>query len=105
MLRSELTAEASLPAILERRKFGIAIAAMIRMMATTISNSMSENPFCFFIIPGSSRGDTECLQSLCLLGYTAGLGNKSLTHEPCDCCRCAFNRSWVKKKGGSFDPP
>jgi hypothetical protein len=27
----------------------MAIAAMIRMMATTISNSISEKPFCFRI--------------------------------------------------------
>ena len=33
-----------------RRLFvGIAIAAIIRMIATTINNSMSENPFCFRI--------------------------------------------------------
>src|ERR1700730_2592441 len=36
----------------------MAIAAMIRMIATTISNSMSENPFCFFItvLLGQQRG-------------------------------------------------
>jgi hypothetical protein len=28
-----------------RSKFGIAMAAMIKMIATTISNSMSEKPF------------------------------------------------------------
>src|SRR5437899_2488877 len=32
-----------------RSKFGIAIAAMIRMIGTTISNSISEKPFCFRI--------------------------------------------------------
>src|SRR5580658_6590804 len=42
----EPTAEASLAAIRDRRRFGIAIAAMIRMMATTINNSMREKPFC-----------------------------------------------------------
>src|SRR5260370_13754370 len=51
-VRSEATADASLAAILERSKFGIAIAAMIRMIATTINNSISEKPFCcFFICP------------------------------------------------------
>src|SRR5438445_6392535 len=50
MVRSEPTADASFAAILERIKFGIAIAAMIKMIATTISNSIRENPFCFFII-------------------------------------------------------
>ena len=45
MVRSEPTAEASLAAILERSKFGIAIAAMIKMIATTMSNSISEKPF------------------------------------------------------------
>src|SRR5215471_20305866 len=49
MLRIEPTAEDSLAAILARIKFGIAIAAMIRMIATTISNSINEKPFCFRI--------------------------------------------------------
>jgi len=49
MVRSELTAEASLAAMRARSKFGIAIAAMIKMIATTISNSISEKPFCFRI--------------------------------------------------------
>jgi hypothetical protein len=48
----EPTAEASFAAILERSKFGIAIAAIIRMIATTIKSSINEKPFClriFFI--------------------------------------------------------
>src|SRR5580658_4499619 len=49
MVRIEATADDSLAAIRARSKFGIAIAAMIRMMATTISNSISEKPFCFRI--------------------------------------------------------
>jgi hypothetical protein len=52
IVRSAATAAASLAAILERSKFGIAIAAMIKMMATTINNSINEKPFCcFFIFP------------------------------------------------------
>jgi hypothetical protein len=50
IVRSEATAEASFAAIFERIKFGIAIAAMIKMIATTISNSISEKPFCLFCI-------------------------------------------------------
>src|SRR5579871_571599 len=46
-LRTEPTADASLADIRARIRFGIAMAAMIRMMATTISNSISEKPFCF----------------------------------------------------------
>jgi len=46
MVRNDETADASFADILLRRKFGIAIAAMTRMIATTISNSMSENPDC-----------------------------------------------------------
>src|ERR1700730_9372912 len=48
--RRELTAEASLAAILERMKLGMAMAAMINMIATTINNSIRENPFCRFIV-------------------------------------------------------
>src|SRR3954467_10181161 len=44
--RIEATADDSLAEMRERRKFGIAMAAMIRMMATTMNNSMSENPPC-----------------------------------------------------------
>ena len=44
-VRQEATAEASLAAIFERSKFGIAIAAMIKIIATTINNSMTRNPF------------------------------------------------------------
>src|ERR1700675_2233995 len=49
MVRTALTADDSLAAIRARSKFGIAIAAMIRMIATTISNSINEKPFCFRI--------------------------------------------------------
>src|SRR6266705_6250082 len=49
MVRIELTADDSLAAIRARSRFGMAIAAMIRMIATTINNSISEKPFCFRI--------------------------------------------------------
>src|SRR5437899_9248458 len=39
-VRSEATADDSLAAMRARSKFGIAIAAMIRMIATTISSSI-----------------------------------------------------------------
>jgi hypothetical protein len=42
--RTEAEAEASLAAILARNKFGMAMAAMIRIIATTIRSSMSEKP-------------------------------------------------------------
>src|SRR5690348_1140884 len=42
---SEPTADASFAAMRERSRFGIAIAAMIRMIATTINSSISEKPF------------------------------------------------------------
>jgi hypothetical protein len=49
MVRTALTEADSLAAIRARSKFGIAIAAIIRMIATTISNSISEKPVCFRI--------------------------------------------------------
>src|SRR5580700_5201584 len=52
-MRTEAAAEESLAAMRARMRFGIAIAAMMRMMATTISNSISEKPFCFRIEPSS----------------------------------------------------
>jgi hypothetical protein len=45
IVRSEPTADASLAAMRERSKFGMAIAAMIKMIATTISSSIREKPF------------------------------------------------------------
>src|SRR5579864_7392782 len=55
MLRNEATPEASLAAILDRSRFGMAIAAMTRMIATTIKSSIREKPFCSLIVchPGS----------------------------------------------------
>src|ERR1700722_15520219 len=50
IVRIEPTAEASLAAIRDRSRLGIAIAAMIRMIATTINNSISEKPFSFFLM-------------------------------------------------------
>jgi hypothetical protein len=46
MVRIAEAAEDSLADILARKRFGMAIAAMINMIATTISNSINENPFC-----------------------------------------------------------
>jgi hypothetical protein len=55
MLRIEDTPDASLAAILARIKFGIAMAAMMRMIATTINSSISEKPFCFLMNAFLSR--------------------------------------------------
>ena len=48
IVRIEPTAEASFAAIFDLIRFGIAIAAMIRMIATTIRSSISEKPAAFF---------------------------------------------------------
>src|SRR6266403_1189177 len=50
MLRIAATADESFAAIFERSKFGITIAAMIKMMVTTIRSSTSEKPFCGLFI-------------------------------------------------------
>jgi hypothetical protein len=50
IVRNEPTAEAWLAAIRAFNKLGMAIAAMIRMIATTISSSISEKPFCLRIV-------------------------------------------------------
>jgi hypothetical protein len=49
-VRTVLAAAASLAAMRDRIRFGMAMAAMIRMMATTISSSINEKPFCFRIL-------------------------------------------------------
>ena len=45
IVRREPTAEASFADIRARIRFGIAIAAIVRMIDTAISNSISEKPF------------------------------------------------------------
>jgi hypothetical protein len=57
MVRTEVAAEASLADILACTKLGMAMAAMIRIIATTISSSIRENPFCFRIKRSSSARD------------------------------------------------
>src|ERR1700693_487332 len=67
MVRREPTAEASFAAIRDRRRFGMAMAAMIRMIATTISNSIREKPFSFFMmlnLLGKLNGVTAYLQNM-----------------------------------------
>src|SRR6267154_2032269 len=49
MTRREATAEASLARMRDLRKLGTAIAAIIRITATTRSNSIRENPLCLRI--------------------------------------------------------
>lgn len=50
MVRIEPTAEASSAAMRERSKLGIAMAAMIKIIATTINSSIREKPFCRLFI-------------------------------------------------------
>src|SRR5271167_231811 len=50
MVCSEAAADESLAAIRARIRLGIAMAAMIRMIATTISSSISEKPLCFLVL-------------------------------------------------------
>ncbi len=45
----EAVADPSLAERLALNRFGIAIAAMIKMIATTINNSINENPLLFFV--------------------------------------------------------
>src|SRR5713101_4365511 len=42
----EAAADASLACMRARNRLGIAIAAIMRIIATTINNSISEKPFC-----------------------------------------------------------
>src|SRR5512140_3613332 len=53
MVRRDDTAEASLAESRDFIRLGIAMAAMIKMIATTTSNSISENPACLRIVPSS----------------------------------------------------
>src|ERR1700675_2138438 len=72
MVRMEPTADASLAAMRDRSRLGIAMAAIIKMMATTISNSISEKPFSLLIMIYLSpwRNSPKFL-SYSLAGYAA----------------------------------
>src|SRR4051812_31774015 len=73
MVRSEPTAELSLADLRALSRLGIAIAAMIRMIATTMSNSMSEKPFCFVMRPPPR----EVLLVRSVIGDLQGTGGRS----------------------------
>src|SRR4029450_2615595 len=72
-------ADVSLPDMRARSRPGTAIAAMMPIMATTISNSISVNPSFFFILTTLSLNAPGCLspdnrqpaeeQGRCLLGH------------------------------------
>src|ERR1051326_2731322 len=60
MVRTVATAADSFAACRDRSKLGMAIVAMIRMIATTIKSSISENPlFGFISIARSFLSDSE----------------------------------------------
>jgi len=52
-VRKEPTADDWFAAMRERSRLGMAMAAMIRMIATTIKSSISENPLELFLIKSS----------------------------------------------------
>src|SRR5450631_3213743 len=81
MVRIDPTADDSLAAMRARSKFGMAIAAMIRMMATTISNSISEKPFCLRILR------TFSLREFCDPCSDLRFLLHALGHEPGPSCR------------------
>src|ERR1700740_1627246 len=72
MVRIDSTAEDSLAAMRARSRFGMAMAAIIRMIATTINNSISEKPFCFCIGSlGFMETEVRWMPSLGCLAFTA----------------------------------
>ena len=68
MSRTEPTADVSFAEIFARSKLGIAMAAMIRMIATTIKSSISENLYvCAFPIPISFQYNSQFGHSMDVL--------------------------------------
>src|SRR5437588_11849152 len=95
MLRTEPTAEDSFALILARSRFGMAIAAMIRMIATTISNSINEKPFCLRIHFSSSRFLKPEFESVSNLG----LGDQTQTNQQLACQSERFLKSVFSRLG------
>ena len=75
MVRMVLAAAESFAATRERSKFGMAMAAMIRMMATTISSSINEKPFCLRICENLSSSGIISLVNL--LVFSGKLSSES----------------------------
>src|SRR5580658_5927631 len=67
----EPAADESLAAIRARSKLGMAMAAMTRMIATTIRSSISEKPFCFGM----------AVMSVCCIGRRELLSRRPLPKE------------------------
>src|SRR5271156_2922544 len=116
MVRTEPTADAWFAAMRARSKFGIAMAAMIKIMATTISNSISEKPFWFFFIdfsllekirsellciPGGVQPST--LQARCHDGH-AKLLSQHTSLTPCRASRYNANRAHLFRAANSILP-
>src|SRR5437879_10980526 len=70
-VRSEPTDEAWLAAIFARNRLGMAMAAIIRIIATTINSSINEKPFCLLRIEFVSSGGTRILGCLAFM-HTLG---------------------------------
>src|SRR6266446_5605075 len=68
----EPAADESFAAMRARIKFGIAIAAITRIIAITIRSSISEKPFCFCM--------ASILPSLAFAGQSVALGALELLH-------------------------
>jgi hypothetical protein len=88
IVRIPLTADASFAAIFERSKLGTAMAAMIKIIATTISNSISEKPRCLFI-----KSPAQCVSYLALVQRRLYHGQE---HEGCQLTLPSLHRPWFQ---------
>src|SRR5690242_13891528 len=82
-VRSEPTAEAWLAAIFDRNRFGMAMAAIIRMIATTIKSSINEKPFCLLrieLIPPKAPIPVLALRPVLLHG-SHHVRDRAVIHE------------------------
>src|SRR4051812_6517714 len=106
--RSEPMAEASLPEMRARSRPGTAIAAMMPMIATTISSSMSVKPFSFLMSssPGQmryqTRVDTPRRLGKVSTRRTASIVGPNLLKTEGKTCRRGYAR--VRGAGGFVGP-
>src|SRR5436853_2374647 len=98
IVRSELTADDSFAAMRARSKFGIAMAAMIKIIATTISNSINEKPFCFrIVILFSVEANWSQQTDLPFLFRTFAAISRKLLSEP-----GGFSKHFIYNRSGYF---
>jgi hypothetical protein len=103
-VRSDPTADAWLAAIRDRSRFGIAIAAMMRMIATTINSSINEKPrVLLFISPPYTVCSSTAVRTQDIEQFSCHLGLQKISPQQIrilfsSACNFAWSAAFVTRK-------